>query len=147
MSTTSWLIFFIVLIIFELLTMGLTTIWFALGAVAGFIAAIFDANIYVQWVLFILVSFVTLIFTRPVLFRRLNKKIVKTNADTLVGQLAVVTTEVDNLEAKGAATINGLEWTARSSDTDVKLLKGSVGRIIAIKGNKLILEPTNETID
>ena len=141
MRPISWLIFFLILIIFELVTLGLTTLWFAIGAIVAFFASVFEANIYVQWTLFAAVSFVTLIFTRPVLYNRLKKRIVKTNADNLVGQLAVITVEVDNLEAKGAATINGNVWTARSVDDDVKLAQDSVGRIVAIKGNKLILEP------
>ena len=141
MSAFWWLIVFIVLLMLELMTMGLTTIWFAVGAVVAFIVSLLGGSFEVQLAFFVIVSFALLIFTRPLLMKRINNKTVRTNADGLVGQLAKVTVTVDNLQASGAAMINGLEWTARSSDVDVRIEAGQMARIKEIKGVKLILEP------
>lgn len=141
MNAFWWLMIFIILLILELITLGLTTIWFAVGAVIAFIASLCNGSFELQLALFVSVSFVLLFFTRPVLMKRINSKTVKTNADGLVGQLVKVTIPIDNLQASGAAMINGLEWTARSSDVDVRIEAGQMARIKEIKGVKLIVEP------
>lgn len=138
-----WLIIFIILLVLELITLGLTTIWFAIGAVIAFVASLCGGSFELQLALFVSVSFVLLFFTRPVLMKRINTKTVKTNVDELVGQLAKVTVPIDNLQASGAAMVNGLEWTARSSDVDVRIESGQMARIKEIKGVKLIVEPVS----
>ncbi len=140
-----WLIIFIVLLIWELITLGLTTVWFAVGAIVAFAVSLCGGGFELQLALFVSVSSVLLFFTRPVLMKRINMKTVKTNADGLVGQLAKVTVTIDNLQASGAARINGLEWTARSSDVDVRIEAGQMARIKEIKGVKLIVEPVKES--
>ncbi|WP_047834383.1 membrane protein, partial [Robinsoniella sp. RHS] len=74
-----WLVLFILLIVIELATMGLTTIWFAGGSVAGFIVSVLDGNILLQILAFVIVSVVLLIFTRPFAVRYVNKNRTKTN--------------------------------------------------------------------
>lgn len=138
-----WLIIFIVLLALELATLGLTTIWFALGAVVAFVASLLGGSFEVQLALFVIVSFVLLIFTRPLLMNRINNKTVKTNAEGLVGQLAKVTATVDNLQGNGTAMVNGQEWTARSSDANVCIEAGQMVRIKEIQGVKLIVEPVD----
>lgn len=135
-----WLIIFVVLVLFEIATLGLTTIWFAIGALAAFMASIFNANIYVQLTLFVIVSFLFLLTTRPIFKKILTDKKVKTNIDGLIGQLAVVTVPIDNLQCSGAARINGVEWTARSIAPDVKFNEGDLVKVKEINGVKLIVE-------
>lgn len=139
-----WLVFFVILLILELMTMGLTTIWFAFGAIVAFIVTICGGSFELQLALFVSVSCVLLFFTRPVLMKKINSKTVRTNTDSLVGQLAKVTVTIDNLAASGAAMVNGMEWTARSSDTDERIEAGQMARIKEIKGVKLILEPVGK---
>ena len=118
METTSicWLAVFVLLIVIELATMGLTTIWFAGGAVAGFIASMLGANVVIQAVVFFVVSIVLLIFTRPFAVRYINSNKTKTNIDGLIGQEALVLEEINNIRETGCARLEGKEWTARSVD-------------------------------
>ena len=121
METTSicWLAVFVLLIVIELATMGLTTIWFAGGAVAGFIASMLGANVVIQAVAFFVVSIVLLIFTRPFAVRYINSNKTKTNIDGLIGQEALVLEEINNIRETGCARLEGKEWTARSVDDTV----------------------------
>ena len=121
METTSicWLAVFVLLIVIELATMGLTTIWFAGGAVAGFIASMLGANVVIQAVVFFVVSIVLLIFTRPFAVRYINSNKSKTNIDGLIGQEALVLEEINNIRETGCARLEGKEWTARSVDDTV----------------------------
>lgn len=121
METTSicWLAVFVLLIVIELATMGLTTIWFAGGAVAGFIASMLGANVVIQAVVFFVVSIVLLIFTRPFAVRYINSNKTKTNIDGLIGQEALVLEEINNIRETGCARLEGKEWTARSVDDTV----------------------------
>lgn len=136
----TWLIILVIMVIAEIATMGLATIWFAGGALVAFIAALVHAPLSVQVVLFFVVSFVLLIFTRPIAKKHFNTKLEKTNAESLIGQKAVVLEPINNLEAAGRVQVKGQEWTARSTNNDRQIPKDEIVNIVAIEGVKLIVE-------
>ena len=141
METTSicWLAVCVLLSVIELATMGLTTIWFAGGAVAGFIASMLGANVVIQAVVFFVVSIVLLIFTRPFAVRYINSNKTKTNIDGLIGQEALVLEEINNIRETGCARLEGKEWTARSVD-DTVIPADTVVIVERIEGVKLIVK-------
>lgn len=95
-----WLGAFGVLLLIEILTLGLTTIWFAVGALAAFLLTLVHASLAIQMIVFFIVSLVMLIFTRPIMTKYLNKKTTKTNAESLVGRRSRVLIPVNNLKPK-----------------------------------------------
>lgn len=135
-----WLAATVILFIAEAITVNLVTIWFAIGALAAFIAAIAGAGMWLQIVLFIAVTIITLIFTRPLVKKHFNGKHVATNADAVIGKIAVVTEDIDNLAAKGAVSCMGKIWTARTENGEV-VEEGSKVTVKAIQGVKLIVSP------
>jgi Membrane protein implicated in regulation of membrane protease activity len=143
-DTILWLVALVVLIVVEIVSMGLTTIWFAGGALVAVIAAGCGAPFAVQIVLFLAVSLVLLYFTRPVAVKYFNKDRIRTNAESLVGRQAIVIGEIDNLQGIGQVTVSGMEWTARTTEDGVQLPVGSVVDIVAINGVKLIVEERKE---
>lgn len=140
MSLVTWLIIAAFLIIVELGTMGLTSIWFAVGAFAAAITTQFTNNLWIQLIVFMVLSIILWIFTRPIAVKHLNLGKEKTNVDSLAGQKAIVTTTIDNLQATGQAKVNGLEWTARSADDSI-INAGETVIIKEVEGVKLIVEP------
>ena len=138
--TTIWLVVFVACIAIEIITMGLTTIWFAGGALVAAIGAAMGAPIWLQAVFFGAVSLVLLYFTRPVAVKYFNKDRVKTNAESLVGKQAIVISEIDNLQGIGQVSVNGQEWSARTVEEGVTLQTGSVVVVRAISGVKLMVE-------
>ena len=138
--TTIWLVVFVACIAIEIITMGLTTIWFAGGALVAAIGAALGAPIWLQAVFFGAVSLVLLYFTRPVAVKYFNKDRVKTNAESLVGKQAVVISEIDNLQGIGQVSVNGQEWSARTVEEVITLTEGSVVIVRAISGVKLMVE-------
>ena len=138
--TIFWLVALVLFILIEIATMGLTTIWFAGGALVAVIASALGLPLVVQIVLFFAVSFVLLYFTRHMAVKYCNKDRVKTNAESLVGRQAIVISEIDNLQGIGQVTVGGMEWSARTAEAGVRLDVGSVVNIIAINGVKLIVE-------
>ncbi len=138
--TMFWLVVLVALVVIELLTMGLTTIWFAGGALVATIAAVFGAPLSVQIILFLVVSGVLIIFTRPLAVRYFNKDRVRTNAESLVGRQAIVISEIDNLQGIGQVNVGGMEWSARTRVDGVRLPVGTVTTILGINGVKLIVE-------
>ena len=136
-----WLVLLIVFIVIELITMGLTTIWFAGGALLAATAAALHAPLVIQVALFLIVSILLLFFTRPIAVRYFNKDRIKTNVESMVGRQAIVISEIDNLEGIGQVTVAGQEWTARSMDENQKIAVGTVVLVRAISGVKLIVEP------
>ena len=138
--TTIWLIIFVACIVVEIITMGLTTIWFAGGSLVASVAAAIGAPLWLQIVLFVAVSLLLLYFTRPIAVKYFNKDRVKTNAESLVGKQAIVISEIDNLQGIGQVTVGGQEWSARTTEEGITLPVGSVVIIRAISGVKLMVE-------
>ena len=138
--TVVWLIVLVVLVVTELATMGLTTVWFAGGALAATLASLLHFPIALQVILFLVVSGLLLFFTRPLAVKYFNKDRVRTNAESLVGRQAIVISEIDNLQGIGQVNVGGMEWSARSRRDDMPLPVGAVGIVLAIDGVKLIVE-------
>ena len=136
-----WLVIVILSIGIEAFTLGLTSIWFAGGALAALVVAALNLPLAVQIVVFFGVSLLLLYFTRPIAVKYFNKDRIKTNAESLVGRQAIVISEIDNLQGIGQVTVAGQEWTARSVDDDLKLPVGTVVDIMAINGVKLMVKP------
>ena len=101
---TLWLVVLIVSIGVEVATLGLTSIWFAGGAVVAVIAAALQAPIWLQILLFFAVSLLLLFFTRPVAVRYFNKDRVRTNVESMIGRQAIVTSEIDNRKRRTEST-------------------------------------------
>ena len=139
--TIVWLVLLIVMVVIELATMGLTTIWFAGGSLVATIAAACSAPIWLQVTLFFVVSLVLLWFTRPIAVKYFNKDRIRTNVEAMVGRQGVVTSEIDNLEGIGEVKIGGMEWTARTIMDGMKLPVGTVVIVRAVDGVKVIVQP------
>ena len=137
-----WIVLLVVLIIVEAVTAQLVTIWFAAGAAAALVAEFCGLQQWLQWVIFIAVSALTLIATRPLVRKVTNKTVQPTNADRCIGQTAVVTEDIDNIEGKGQVNVNGITWTARSSDGSV-FKKDERVTVERIDGVKLIVKAQN----
>ena len=137
---TIWLIIFVACIVVEIITMGLTTIWFAGGSLVASVAAAIGAPLWLPIVLFVAVSLLLLYFTRPIAVKYFNRDRVKTNAESLVGKQAIVISEIDNLQGIGQVTVGGQEWSARTTEEGITLPVGSVVIIRAISGVKLMVE-------
>ena len=140
MDAILWLAAVVVLLVIEIATLGLTTIWFAGGALIAGIAAVAGAGRVIQFVLFLIVSLILLIFTRPIAMRYLNTNRTRTNAESLIGKEAVVTQTIENLKNQGQVIVGGIEWTARTDDNGNVIEKDTVVEIERIEGVKLIVK-------
>ena len=139
-EVTIWLAVLVVCVGIEIATMGLTTIWFAGGALVSAILAALNAPLWLQIVALFVVSLILLYLTRPVAVKYFNKDRVKTNVESLIGRQAIVISEIDNLQGIGQVTVGGQEWSARSVKDDVQLPVGSVVVVRSVSGVKLIVE-------
>lgn len=141
-----WLALMIILIIIEIVTVGLTTIWFAAGALVSTIVASIGGPIGIQIIVFFVVSILLLIFTRPLAVKYINNTRVKTNYEGVIGKIVRTTEAVNNYESTGCAIVNGQEWTVRSVDDEKTIPKGSLCKVLSISGVKLIVEEYKEEI-
>lgn len=138
---TLWLIMLVVFLVIELITVGLTTIWLAGGALAAFILAALGVSPWIQIVVFFAVSFVLIYFTRPFAMKYLNPRRTRTNVDELIGETVKVTERIDNRAAAGRALARGMEWSARAASDDMTIEKDTLVKVLRIEGVKLIVEP------
>ena len=135
-----WIILLIVFVLGELATIGLTSIWFAAGALAALITAMAGANPIVQFLAFLAVSILLLAATRPWARKYVNAKMQRTNADSLVGEIIRISERVSNMDQTGMAVVHGQEWTVRTRNDNEIIEPGEEAKILAISGVKLIVE-------
>lgn len=137
-----WLAAVIVFAVIELATIQLVAVWLSVGGVFALVAASFDLPVPAQFAVFIVVSGLLLLFTRPLVRRFVRQKKIRTNADRNIGTVAVVTQDIDNTAGTGSATISGVPWAARSADGSVIRAGGEV-RVERIEGVRLIVTPVS----
>lgn len=135
-----WLIIMVIFIGFELATMGLTTIWFAFGALVALVAAALHAPFWLQIIVFLVASLIALFALRDVAVKYFNKNREQTNARGLIGQKGIVTEHISNLHATGCVTVSGQEWSARALAEEDTYEIGETVIIREIRGVKLIVE-------
>lgn len=142
METTQKLVWLALLLIFafaEALSVGLTSIWFAAGALAALVAALLGGALWIQIALFLAVSLLCLAAVRPLAKKHLNSRVEATNADRVIGAEARVTEDIDNIQGRGAVLVGGLTWSARSQD-DTDIPAGTLVKILRIEGVKVYVE-------
>lgn len=144
MEALCWLLLAALFIVIEIISLGLTTIWFAGGAFVAALAGLTGVSLTIQVALFLIVSIILLVLTRPVAVKYLDSKTQKTNSEALIGQKAVVLQTIDNLKTEGQVKVNGMEWTARAKTDEMVIPEGEVVTILEIQGVKLIVEPVSQ---
>ena len=135
-----WLGIMVVLMIIELATVGLTTIWFAIGALLAMILAFCGANVAWQVVVFLVVSGVLLVLTRPLVRKYINGKHVKTNVDAVVGMTGRVVEAINGIEGTGAVIVDGKTWSARASSETVIIPVDTIVTVQEVSGVKLLVK-------
>lgn len=143
MVAVIWLALFILFLVIEIITVGLTSIWLAGGALAALLLYALGADIIWQIVAFIVVTCILLVFTRPLAVKYMNSNRTKTNYEGVIGKVIRISETVDNMEQTGKASVNGQEWTIRSED-DTILEAGSIAKVVNISGVKLIVKKYEE---
>lgn len=139
MSYIGWLIVFVVFAALELTTVGLTCIWFSVGAIAGCVTSLLTGNWIIQAMVFIIVTIVTLIFVRPFALKYINSNAEKTNVNSMEGKTGKVLVDIDNVNATGLIVVDGMEWTARSVDGDV-IPKDEMVTVVSVEGVKAMVK-------
>jgi len=133
-----WAVAFVVFLIWEIVTLNaLVSVWFAVGALAAMFCAIADIGFVWQMTVFVAVSAVTLIVTRPFV-RKVQGKTYATNYELDVGKQAVVIETIDNQLGKGRVKLEGTDWSARSEDGGI-IEEGAVVTVKIVDGSKLIV--------
>ena len=141
-TTVIWLSLFVLFLVIEIITMGLTTIWFAGGAL---VVAVLGLGLGVQIIIFAIVSLALLAVTRPLAMKYFNQERQKTGAELLIGQKALVIEEIDTLSSKGRVEVRGQEWAAKTDAPEGKIPKNAIVVVEGIQGVKLIVRNGEET--
>lgn len=136
--TVMWLVLAIILFIIEAVTVGMVCIWFGIAAVVSMLSTFVTSNVYIQWLIFIIVAVVTLVLFRPLAKKSISDSKEKTNSEALIGRTAFLTEEI-NEEKMGRLKVGDVSWIA-VSDSDETIAKGEKVKIVSITGNKLVVQ-------
>ncbi len=132
-----WIAVMVLAVLAESMTAALVAIWFIPSALISMILAFFEVSIPVQVLVFLAVSALLIIFFRAIFKKTLAARPTHTNADAVIGETAIVTDRICNIENKGLVKVRGQVWSARSADGD-DLKEGELVSVISIEGVKLI---------
>lgn len=135
-----WFLIFLILIIVEVLTINLSTIWFIIGSVFAFFSSFFTRNLNYQIIVFIVFTIISIILTKRFLTKVSNFKKINTNVDSIIGRTCLVTKDINNLLNQGEIVIDKNIWSALSKDDNVIIREGTKVKICDIKGVKVIVE-------
>lgn len=135
-----WIGFAIIMAVCEAATTQLVSIWFVLGAICAAITTVFTPSILIQLAVFLVVTLISMLVTRPLVKKLRNKNAVQTtNSDSLIGKIGVTLTDISDAQSVGQVKISGKEWSARTDFAPI--LKNTKVKVLAIEGVKLIVEP------
>ena len=140
MEPVIWLFVMVSLVIIEVMTVGLVTIWFVPGALAAAILSYYGYGTIVQLVVFFILSLILLLITRPLAVRYMKKGLPKTNVNSLIGRNAIVSETVDNLAQTGKVMLGDVEWLARAPEDEMSIQKGAEVSVKEVQGVRLIVE-------
>ena len=135
----AWLVIILACVIIEAATMGLTTIWFAIGALVAWLIYLIGFNLHVQIMFFLFVSIICLVLTRPIAVKKLKIGKSKTNADSLIGEQVKVIETINNINNEGSVKARGQMWSAKSANDEI-IEKDELVVVVEIKGVKLIVK-------
>ena len=133
-----WALFIIFALIVEGVTSALVSVWFVPGAVISLLLASFKVPVWIQVLIFVVVSVVCVILAKFVFQKYFKKKNTLTNIDAIIGERALVTEKINNIAGSGLVKVKGQLWSARSADPDTTYESGDVVTVVAIEGVKLI---------
>ena len=131
-----WFIAFVVLLLIELVTVNLVTIWFAIGAVAAIITTIFTDSVLIQSIVFVVVSVIALLITKPLIKKFKKFEVEPTNSDRVIGKVGDVTKKIEK-NKYGEVKVYGNTWTASSKEV---IEVGERVKVLSIDGVKLVVE-------
>lgn len=137
-----WLVLTVIFLIVEASTVGIVSAWFAAGALCAMGAALLEWKLWIQVVVFVVVSVILLLSLRPILRKYFTPKLTRTNVDAVIGTRGLIIEAVDNLEGTGRIKLGGMEWSARSTNGQ-KIPVGTLAKVDKIEGVKVFLTPVN----
>jgi membrane protein implicated in regulation of membrane protease activity len=118
----------------------LVSVWFAVGALVAVVVTLLGGPVWLQILLFLLVSCGLLAALWPLVRKFLKPKLTATNVDSVVGSTGLVTVAIDNVSAVGQVKLSGMEWTARST-SGAPIAAGEQIRVDRIEGVKVFVSP------
>ena len=145
MEAIIWLVLMVVFLALEAMTVTIISLWFAAGALVALLLSLLKLEIWIQIVLFFLVSAVLLACLRPMVRRHFTPRLSRTNIDALIGTKGYVTADIDNISAAGQVKLGNMEWTARSAN-GLPIPAGTQVKVERIEGVKAFVLPVENKV-
>ena len=143
MEAIIWLVLMVIFLVMEAMTVVTVSLWFAVGSLVALLVSLIGLELWVQIVLFFVVSAVLLACLRPMVQRHFNPKLSRTNVDALIGSKGYVTADIDNISAAGQVKLGSMEWTARSAN-GLPIPAGTQVKVAYIEGVKAYVLPADD---
>ena len=139
-----WLIAMVVFAAAEAMTVSLVSIWFAVGALGAILVALTGGGLAFQVTVFLALAVALLLSLRGIVRKHFTPRVTRTNVDSVIGATGIVLTPVNNIAALGQVQINGVEWSARSTD-NTHIPAGAMVKVDKIEGVKVFVSLAEES--
>lgn len=144
-AAITWLILTVVFLIAEAATVTVISLWFAAGSLTAMAMALLGGSIWMQVLMFLVVSAAALTALRPLVRKYLTPRLIATNIDSIIGSSGIVTAAIDNIGTTGQIKLNGMDWTARSTSGN-SIEAGTKVRVDKIEGVKVFVSPVEVSV-
>lgn len=134
-----WTAVIVAAVVAEAMVPGLVAIWFVPGGIVSLILSLFSVELWIQIVVFFVLSIAFLLCSRLVFGKLLRKPQTKTNVEAIIGEKCVVTERIENLAGRGQVRVKSMDWSARALDENEAFDAGEVVTVVAVEGVKLIV--------
>lgn len=145
-SAIVWLVLLVVFLAMEANTVSMVSTWFAAGSLIALIVSLVHGPIWLQILLFFVVSIVCLILLRPLAKKYFTPRIVPTNTQAVIGSRGIVTERIDNLHGRGQVKLGSLTWSARST-SETPIEEGTTVSVDRIEGVKVYVSVATVAAD
>lgn len=144
-SAIFWFVMLVVFVLAEAATVTVVSLWFAAGSLVALIVSMLSGPVWLQFVLFGVVSAVLLWMLRPVIQKHFKPHLTRTNVDAIIGKVGITLVPIDNMMAQGKLMLDGMEWSARSTSGE-EIPENVKVRIDRVEGVKLYVTPVEKLV-
>lgn len=134
----AWLAVMVIAIVVEVIVPGLVSIWFVPSALIAMLLSFLSVPVILQVTVFLITSIIFIFLSRK--FIGTSKKDTRTNIDSVIGERCIVTERIDNIHSTGKVRLGGMDWSARSLDSDVLYEVDDIVYVDRVEGVKLIVK-------
>ena len=133
-----WIVIAVIFFIIEIVSPTIFVFaCFGVGALAAALAVWLGANVWLTWAIFIAVSVIGIVLSRPLAEKMGGKSARLAHVDAIIGQQGRVIKTIDPQKNEGQVLVAKEDWRADAAE---KIEEGQTIEVLKVEGTHLIVK-------